>query len=510
MNALSRATRDKANEERLERVKKALANPIVFAELYVRPYDSSWKSRTPHFAAEMMHHVLTHNRNVVILPAEFMKTTLLSQVLPLWLTYRATVFGEMLRGMLASEEQGLAENNLSVISWHIENNELLADDFVDEAGNPLVYPDPHEDRWREDAIIVKRMGASKDPTWSAKGLDSKGVQGRRLDWLIADDLITPKNASSPTWRKRALDFWDLQFTTRLVQDATAIICGNFNDPRDLLSSLAARESYHLFKRPAIHHPDDKSLGDENGVLTWPENWTMDRLEEEKRDKPNRFRRLFLCDADAEVGERLKVEWVQLIQPEQTPMRHGRYFLWIDPAPGGGSDDLDFFNVTVACLHGIEPANHLDIVESYSLRATVARQVEVIGNLHDTYDRFGTGVVAVGASRVAMDSYLRGTLAMSRPDLAPKLVDVSTPGQKEERLEGLGPYAKTGWMRVHEGVWYGLTSAPGDQWQEMSLFEEWRDFPQGKHDDRLDGIDGVIRIAREFSMVGDVEFSLEAL
>jgi hypothetical protein len=507
---LSARTKDKREAERLDRVKRALANPIVFAEAYVRPYDKSWKSRTPQFAMEMMHHVLMHSRSVVILPAEFMKTTMLSQVLPLWLTVRATVFGEMLRGMLASEEQGLAENNLSVLSWHIENNELLASDFVDAHGNPLVYPDPDEDRWREDAIIVKRHGASKDPTWQAKGLDSKGVQGRRLDWLIADDLITPKNASSPTWRKRAVDFWDLQFTTRLVEGATAVICGNFNDPRDLLSSLAARESYALFKRPAIHQPGHPDIGDENGELTWPENWSRERLDDAKRDKPNRFKRLFLCDADAEVGERLKVEWVQLIQPEQTPMRHGRYFMYLDPAPGGGSDDLDFFNCTVACLHGLGPAQHLDIIESYSIRADVARQIEITGQLHDTYDKFGVGVIAIGGSRVAMDRFMRGTLSMARPDLEHKLVDVPTPGSKEERLESLGPYAKTGYVRVHEAVWYGLTSAPSDQWQELSLFEEWRDFPQGKHDDRLDGLDGVIRIAREFSMVGEVEFTLEAL
>lgn len=502
--------REKAERERIERVKRALANPVYFAEAYIRPYDSSWKSQTPRFGAEMMRFALRHDRSVVILPAEFMKTTLLSQTLPLWLTYRATAFGEMLRGMLASEEQGLAENNLSTIAWHIENNELLAADFIDGEGKPIVYPDPEEDRWREDALIVARRGTSKDPTWQAKGLDSKGVQGRRLDWLIADDLITPKNAMSPTWRKRALDFWDLQFTTRLVQGAHALIAGNFNDPRDLLSSLAARESYALFKRPALHKPGEPSIPDEDGVPLWPENWPMERLMEQKRDKPNRFRRLFLCDARADVGERLKVEWAHVIQPEQTPINSARFVMAMDPAPGGESDDLDFFNVTVLAMHGPDANPHVDVVESYDMRGETTAQVEQLCQLHDAYNRMGGGVIAIGGSRVAMDRYMRQAIAVARPDIGPKVADIGIPGSKEERLEALGMYAKSGYLRFHESCWYGLTSSPGDQWQELSLHEQWRDFPSGKHDDKLDGLDVGIRTAQEFAVIRDVEYELEAL
>jgi hypothetical protein len=103
----------------------------------------------------------------------------------------------MLRGMLASEEEGLAASNLGVVAWHIENNEFLARDFVDGQGNPYRLPRPHR-----GVLALRRHhrqppGASKDPTWQAKGLDSKGVQGRRIDVLIADDLVTPKNSMSP-------------------------------------------------------------------------------------------------------------------------------------------------------------------------------------------------------------------------------------------------------------------------------------------------------------------------
>lgn len=492
--------------DRLSRVRYALANPVFFGEYYVRPYDANWIAPLPEFSHDMLRYAMTTRRGVVILPPEFLKTTLLSQVLPLWLTFRWNAEGKLLRGMLLSEEEGMATNNLSVVAWHIENNPLLARDFIDAAGRPLVYPSPDENIWRDDAIVVARVGTSKDPTWQAKGLDSKGIQGRRIDWLIGDDVITPRNADSPAMRKRALHLWDMQITTRLVKEGKALICGNFNDTRDLLMTLAARESYTVFKRPAIHAPGQPDVADPDGIPTWPENWDGDRLRQEQKDKPNRFRRIFLLDARAEMGERLQIEWMQVIQPEQTPLRYARYYIGIDPAPGGFGDDLDFFNVSVLALSD----EHADLVESIDIRDPIPRQMELVGALHDRYQRMGRGVIAIGGARIALDRYFRGALETKRPDLRAKLVEIGIPGGKEERLEALGAYAQSKWLRVWESCWYGLTASSHDQWQEQSLFEQWRDFPHGKHDDKLDGLDVAIRTAREFASATEIEWDIEML
>jgi hypothetical protein len=501
-------------EKRLQRVKRALANPVFFAETYYRPYDQHWVEMMPPFSQEMLRFIRQTQRGVVMLPPEFMKTTICSQVYPLWLTYRSAVMKKMMRGMLASEEEGLAAANLAVIAWHIENNEFLARDFVDSKGKALVFPDPTEECWRYDAIIVNRPGASKDPTWQAKGLDSKGVQGRRIDCLIADDLVTPKNAMSPTLRRRALDFWDLQFETRLVASGQAVVCGNFNDIRDLLSTLAIRPGYSTFKRPSIHSVEDPSEppkesdlnNEERSVLTWPSVWTRKRLMQERQSKPQRFRRIHLLDSRAEMGEQLKVEWMQVIDPTETPLKYARYYIGLDPAPGSGEDDADYFNITVGALHG----SNLDVVEIRDVRADVPRQVDLVGLMHDRYQRLGMGVVAIGCARITLDRYFRGALTIARKDLGHKIVEVSIAGNKEERLESLGPYAQSGFLRVWEQMWLGLLSDATDQWQELSLYEQWRDFPQARHDDKLDGLDVMIRTAREFANVADVEYELEVL
>jgi hypothetical protein len=307
-------------------------------------------------------------------------------------------------------------------------------------------------------------------------------------------------------RKRALHLWDMQITTRLVRDGRALICGNFNDNRDLLMTLAARESYEVFKRPALHVPGQPDVADPDGVPTWPENWDKARLQQEQRDKPQRFRRIFLLDSRAESGERLQVDWMTVIPPDETPLRYCRFYMGIDPAPGGYSDDMDFFNITVLGVH----ENHMDIVECIDLRAPIPRQIEMVKSLHDRYSRLGKGVFAVGGAKITLDRYFRGALTAKYPDLKSKLVEISVPGAKEERLEGLGPVAQSGWLRVWEPTWYALTSDAEDQYQEVSLYDQWRDFPHGTHDDKLDGLDVAVRTAREFSSVGDVEFTVEAL
>ena len=504
-----------APSPRAERVKTALANPVAFGEIYFRPYDPNWRTTLPSFAHDMFKFAVNARRGVVVLPPEFLKTTLLSQVYPLWLTVRATLFGELLRGMLLSEEEGMAANNLSVISWHILHNEYLHADFSDEQGRPLIYPDPEEDTWRDDAIIVCRKGiTSRDPTWQAKGLDSKGIQGRRLDFLIGDDIITPRNAFSPAMRKRALDTWDLQIETRLVESGQALVCGNFNDSKDLLSTLSVREGYETFRRPSIHRPGRPDLPPhehdmhdrEKAIPTWPENWSYERLMRERRMKPQRFRRIHLLDSRAEQGDRLRVDWLHIIDPEETPLKYARYFMSLDPAPGGTGENLDFFNISVGALHG----DHLDLVQSFDVRCPIPRQMELVGLFHDRYQRLGSGVIAIGGAKIAMDRYMRGALSAHRPDLNAKVVEISVPGQKEERLEALGPYAQTGWLRVWEPVARSLTADAEDQYQELSFIDQWRDFPHGTHDDRLDGLDVLIRTAREFSMVGNVDFDLEVM
>lgn len=486
---------------RLRRVSVAVANPAIFGEIYLRPFDPNWNGPLPEVAKDELRFAMGTQRGVLIMPPEFLKTTMLSQLYPLWLTARYAAAGALdrLSIMLLSEEEGLASANLRVVEWHIENNPLIARDFVDAEGRRLLVPDPDEDKWTDTEFVVVRRGASKDPTAQAKGLESMGIQGSRIRHLIGDDVITPRSAGSPAKRKRALELWDLSITTRVFEDGQAIIAGNFNSSRDLLSTLAARPSYSVFKRPSLHvkgkpeqPPADPT--DPKAELTLPERWSRERLDRERADKPNRFRRIHLLDPHAAGGERLKVEWMTVIPADETPMDKCKFYFGLDIAVGGDSADLDFFNLTVGAAHG----DHLDIVACHDTRAEIAEQVELLAVYYDRFSRLGRGVAAIGGAKVAIDRLWRKALKMHRSDLDPKLVEVSIPGSKEERLEGLGPPAKSGYLRVWEQAWTGLTADAEDQPAELSLSEQWTDFPEIPHDDKLDGVDVLVRTASEFA------------
>jgi hypothetical protein len=207
-----------------------------------------------------------------------------------------------------------------------------------------------------------------------------------------------------------------------------------------------------------------------------------------------------------MGERLKVDWMSIVTPEETPLKYARYYMGIDPAPGSSQENPDFFNITIGAMHG----SHLDIVEVKDVRADTPRQVQLVGLMHDRYQRLGLGVVAIGGGKITLDRYFRGALTIARQDLRHKLVEISIPGSKEERLEGLGPFAQSGFLRCWETAWLHLTSDGNDQWQELSLMEQWRDFPHGMHDDKLDGLDVMVRTAREFANVMEVEYDLTVL
>jgi hypothetical protein len=504
----------------LQRRRRALANPVYFHLRYIAPFDPNWPKEDlgdgtvvpdpmPAFAEDMLRWVLLHVRSLVRLPPEFLKTTLLSQSLPLWLTYRSVLMNTQLRGLLMSEEEGMARANLTVVKWHIEENPELLRDFSDERGHPLVRPSASEVNWKDDSITVERDHPSRDPTWQAKGLDSKGVHGRRLDWFIGDDLVTPRNADSPAMQKRAIKLFDDQVRSRLVKGSHACVAGNFLGSRDLLAQLEKRPRWQMYARPSLGMPGQPAVAPKESQIRmarplWPENWDMERLLDEYAEAPNSFKRLHLFDEKAEQGELLQVDWVTRRPEADAPLELAKFFMSIDPAPGGDSDDLDFFNISVGAL----VASHLWLVRSLDVRCRLPRQVALATQMHDAFNRVGAGVLAIGVSKQHLDSYFQQALTLYNPALLPKVVPISAPGHKELRLEGLGPVAHSGWLVVCDEVWTALTSDADDQVDELSLESQWREFPYANHDDKLDGLDLLVRTTAEFSgIAGDATYRL---
>lgn len=488
-----------AEERRQTRVSLAIGNPVFFGETYIRPYDDNWDGPLPAVARQMLAVAMSVRRGVIMTPPEFLKTSVISQVYPLWLTYKYAQEGRLaaLHGALMSELQELAERNLSVIAWHIENNPDLRRDFVDVHGRPLVEPDPEQDKWTDEEIIVRRSTPSKDPTWQAKGVKTT-IQGARLNHFIGDDMVTPGSAKSVAKQRDALNRWDTEVTTRLVANGQALIAGNFNHAKDLLSTVAARSSYKVLRRPSLHVPGNPEEAPEDprdptAIVALPEKWPRSRLLGELSEKPFQFPIIHLLRSATKGGTLLREAWVTRITLDDIPAQGRTILFSLDPAPGAEVDpDPSFFTITV----GILTRKHLDIVESFAARMEPTEQVELLSAMVASRREQGH-VGGIGISKVALDKYARGAFEVGDPSLRPLLHPHSITEKdttKTERLGQLGTYFKGGWARITEDAWHAKTSGPDDREQETTLAEEWVSLPMQRHDDRLDGVDVLVREA----------------
>jgi hypothetical protein len=482
---------------REKRVAAAVVNPVFFGETYIRPYDDGWTGALPKLPREILAFCTRVRRGVIMTPPECLKTSGVSQVYPLWLTYRYAQAGKLsnLFGALMSELQELAERNLSVVAWHIENNPLLREDFVDVHGRPLVEPDPDQDKWTDEEIVVRRATPSKDPTWQAKGVKTT-IQGARLNHLIGDDLVTPGSAKSVAKQRDAIERWDHEVTARLVEGGQALVAGNFNHSKDLVSTIASRPRYTLLRRPALHVPGDletppKDPRDPRAVEALPEKWPKRRLYVELAEKPAAFDTVYLLRPGDAKGALLREGWVTRISLEDISPFQRVFLFALDPAPGAEVDpDPSFFTITV----GILTVKHLDVIESFAARMEPTEQVELLSGMVAARREEGH-VGGIGISKVALDRYARGAFEVGDPSLRPLLHPHSV-GEvsKIERLGQLGTYTKGGWCRITEDAWNAQTSEPDDRHQETTLAEEWTTLPMQRHDDRLDGLDILIREA----------------
>lgn len=488
-------------ERREKRVALACVNPVFFGETYIRPYDDQWNGPLPEIPRQFLAFATAVRKGVIVSPPECLKTTTVSQVYPLFLTYRYAQAGKLalLHGALMSELQELAERNLSVIAWHIENNPDLARDFVDVHGRPLVEPDPEQDKWTDEEIIVRRGTPSKDPTWQAKGVKTT-IQGARLGHLIGDDLVTPGSATSKAKQTDALNRWDTEVTTRLYANGQALIVGNFNHPKDLVSTIAARSAYRTLRRPTLHVPGKPEEAPEDprdpeAVVAIPEKWPRGRILAELSEKPFKFPVIHLLRSAQKGGTMLREAWVSRIALTDIETMGRVYLFALDPAPGAEVDpDPSFFTITV----GILTRAHLDVIESFAARMEPTEQVELLSAMVASRREQGH-VGGIGISKVALDKYARGAFEVGDPSLRPLLHahSISSGNEsKTERLGQLGTYFKGGWARVTEDAWHAKTSAPDDREQETTLAEEWTTLPMQRHDDRLDGVDVLIREALE--------------
>lgn len=197
------------------------------------------------------------------------------------------------RCVIVSNTASQAQKLVRTIAGYIENSEELKEVFPHLKKNPA-------GPWTLTQLAVERKGQPKDASVQAIGVHGS-IVGARIDLLILDDVLDYENARTPGLRQ---DLWEWVHSTlfgRLTSGAKVISVGNAYHRDDLLHRLERNPIWHTVRFPVV---------DDEGNLSWPERWPIERINQ-KRDElgPLEFARQMLCKARDDADARFKKEWI---------------------------------------------------------------------------------------------------------------------------------------------------------------------------------------------------------
>jgi hypothetical protein len=121
------------------------------------------------------------------------------------------------RGVIVSATQQQASKVVSLVRRYIDESPYLR----------MVFPHLRRgqragESWTDTELTVDRPAGIKDPTLAAFGIETGGVLGSRLNWVLGDDILNEDNTSTPAAREKVRTKWQSSFLSRLSkQDKTA-------------------------------------------------------------------------------------------------------------------------------------------------------------------------------------------------------------------------------------------------------------------------------------------------
>lgn len=209
------------------RVKMARHDPMVFAELVLRAESDNRSIQLAQHQRVMLNFIHHHQRSIVILPINHAKTATTIAYL-LWRIGREP----HKRGVIVSATAEQAKKILVTIR-----------DYLVSPLFRYIFPNAKRSRehaWTDTAITLERPRGIKDPTLMAVGLDTKRIQGSRLDLIYVDDLLTNENCGTKEQRDKVATFLVEKFVSRQELNGKVIFTNTVQHPDDALHRMEAQ------------------------------------------------------------------------------------------------------------------------------------------------------------------------------------------------------------------------------------------------------------------------------
>lgn len=207
-----------------DRVARARENPEDFFELVMRSEKDQRDIRVAAHQRVGLRFMYEHKRSVNIWPINEAKS-----FSALGLTLFFTGRDPNTRGAVVSATQMQSEKIVRTVGAYIDHNPLMR----------LVWNLKRGPKWTDTLLIVERPSGIKDPTLAAYGIDSRGILGSRLDWVVCDDLLNEANTRTKEQRESTKSFFSSSVMSRVEEhdQARIVLMNSAWHPDDLLHDM---------------------------------------------------------------------------------------------------------------------------------------------------------------------------------------------------------------------------------------------------------------------------------
>lgn len=291
--------------EVLELYRQLEINPLVWFQ-FIFPGHS--KKQTPLFHLELMQ-ACDEPRLAVAAPRRSAKSTVLGFLKPLHdITFKRKRFI-----VLISNTFKKAAMNLETIKKEISDNPKFREfhpgitvDKDAEGDSEIRHP---------DGFTTKILCKGVDQLGSARGIK---FGANRPDLVIGDDMEDDELVRSPERRLQLQNDFDDVITPIGDKDTQIIIIGTILHDDSILSKLLSKDYYKEYKKMFF-----QARFEEDGIQVslWPENWSLDELNQMEKDKPTVFAKEMQNDPVSGRNAKFKREDFRYYRIE-----HGEYLL----------------------------------------------------------------------------------------------------------------------------------------------------------------------------------------
>lgn len=484
------------SNERNRRIKRCEKSSEEFAKTYFpRHFSKPFCEMHRYLFARMDEPEEAHlhgQREAIIGPRKFGKTTQINVVLPIWkLAYRKKNFV-----LIIGESATAAESNLATITQELETNTLLLEDFPHLA--PAKDPKGQYVKWTDRQIVMQ-----EHQTVVAKGMGSRmrGIKYRnqRPDLAVIDDPESPETGDTFLKRRRHARWFGGTFMGLGADNWDVYVIGNLPHHDALIAHLVLDPEWKGIMYRAINVPpraDDRyPIGNkkQDGSPLWPEGWPMSALMALKKDKSVGalgFAREMMNDPREEEDKPFNPLLFAKLAITRAEMRAwvkaNLIFTGIAVDPAGGSNPGEYKKgIRDWCAivsGGRDRAGRIYIYDIKLTKEAPEQQIDMILDEYQTWRPKRIGVEEVMFKNL-YNRTLRAT-AMAR-SLYPTVATFKAPRvNKQARILGIQPHL----MDLPQQVVFA--SYLFEEYPEFfAMFDE---FPAG-HDDAPDAVEMLIRM-----------------